>query len=183
MSQTNAEPADLDVSQWLSLAKAMPSWLASGGSVSDALEISPDKLEAMYQLGHGFYAQGRYEDAFKVFSMLVIFAHRNDRYLMALAGSAQMTGRYKDALQHYSTATLILVDDPRPIYFSAECLIAIGNYDLAAESLRLVIELTEDSSAHQVLGSRAEVLLSSISNQGNEPETGLSLTTESNDSQ
>lgn len=180
MPQTKVDVADPDVSQWVSLAQAMPNWLASGGSVSHALEISQEQLEAMYQLGHGFYAQGRFEDAFKVFSMLVIFEHKNDRYLMALAGAAQMTGRYRDALQHYSTATLLLIDDPRPIYFSAECLIAIENFDLAAESLRLVIEMAEDSSVHQALGSRAAVLLSSIDNKGQVPKTGFKLSTESN---
>ena len=162
MPQTHASTARLDLSQLVSLAQAAPNWLASGGSVGKALDISQEQLEAMYQLGHGFYAQGRYEDAFKVFSMLVIFEHKSERYLMALAGAAQMTGRYKDALQHYSTATLLLIDDPRPIYFSAECLLAIGNLDLAAESLRVVIEMTEGNASHQTLGTRAAALLSSI---------------------
>ena len=175
MPQPNVNVADLDVSQLLPLAQAMPHWLASGGSVGHVLEISEAQLEAMYQLGHRVYAQGRYEDAFKVFSMLVIFQHNNDHYLMALAGAAQMTGRYKDALQHYSTATLLRIDDPRPIYFSAECLIAIGNLDLAAESLRLVIEMSEEDSTNQILSSRASALLSNIENNSLEQSSDSRL--------
>lgn len=148
----------------------MQSWLATGGSVGDVLHVPGIQREALYQLGHGLYVQSRYEDAFKVFSLLVIHEHMNERYLMALAGAAQMTGRHKDALQHYSTAALLLVDDPRPVFFGAECLMALGHLDLAAESLRLVIELADESSPHDVLKSRATAMLASISHPSRAPE-------------
>lgn len=165
MPNTNANAGGLDTAQWVSQAQAMQSWLAAGGSVGDVLQAPREQREALYQLGYGFYAQGRYEDAFKVFSLLVVHEHMNERYLMALAGAAQMIGRHRDALQHYSTAALLLIGDPRPVFFSAECLMALKHFDLAAESLRLVIELAGESTSHGVLKSRATALLASIKHQ------------------
>ena len=168
---------DFDTSQLIDQAQTMQRWLAAGNSVGDAMNISPEQREALYQLGHGFYSQARFEDAFSVFSLLVIYEHMNERYLMALAGAAQMLGKYKDALQHYSTAALLMVNDPRPIFFSGECLIALGNFELAAESLSLVTEIADDSSAQQALKSRANILLASIAGKDNTAASADTSTT------
>lgn len=162
-NNSNSITGDFDTSQLIDQAQTMQKWLAAGNSVGDAINVSSEQREALYQLGHGFYSQARFEDAFSVFSLLVIYEHMNERYLLALAGAAQMLGKYKDALQHYSTAALLLVNDPKPVFFSAECLIALGNFELATESLNLVIEIADDTPAQQALKSRARVLLESIS--------------------
>ncbi|MBH1965545.1 MAG: SycD/LcrH family type III secretion system chaperone [Comamonadaceae bacterium] len=176
-THSNSFAGDFDASQLIDQAQTMQKWLAAGGSVGDAMNISPERREALYQLGHGFYSQARFEDAFSVFSLLVIYEHMNERYLMALAGAAQMLGKYKDALQHYSTAALLLVNDPTPIFFSGECLIALGNFELATESLSLVIEIADESPAQQALKSRARILLASISQKSNSTASAGTSTT------
>jgi len=87
----------------------------------------------------------------------VIHDHLEPRYLMALGGAAQMLGRYTDALQHYATATLLWLDDPRPALHSAECLIALGKLPEATQSLELAITLAGD--AHPAVKARAQALL------------------------
>jgi type III secretion system low calcium response chaperone LcrH/SycD len=134
--------------------------LRSGGTLGSAQGVTPRECEALYQLGHGHYAQGRYSDAFKVFSLLLVYNHLEPRYLLALGGAAQMLGRYADALQHYATATLAALDDPRPPLHSAECLIAMGRLPEAAQSLQLAIALAGD--AHPVVKARAETLLAPL---------------------
>lgn len=131
--------------------------LRAGGTLGDVLNITSDEREAVYQLGHGLYGQGRYPEAFRAFSLLVVQNHLEPRYLMALAGSAQMLGRHHDALQHYATATLIQLDDPMPPLHSAECLISLGRLAEAAESLELAITLAGDD--HPTVRMRAESLL------------------------
>lgn len=144
-------------------AKSLQGLFKAGGTLGSAMDITEDEREAMYQLGHGFYQQGRYSEAFKAFSMLVIWDHLEPRYLIALGGAAQMLGRHADALQHFMTATLALLDDPVPPYHCAECLIALGRLPEAIESLELVLTLAGDD--HPVVKARAETLLASVKNK------------------
>lgn len=163
---------DLTDAQALAQVGEMQEWLAAGGSVGDAVNVSPEQREALYQFGYDFYAQARYAEAFKIFALLVVYEHLNERYLMALAGAAQMLGRYEDALQHYATATMLMMGDPLPIFYSAECLLALNQTELACETLSLAIELAEDAEAHAAVKVRAEALLSTL--KGNAPVTTTS---------
>jgi len=83
------------------------------------------------------------------------------RYQMALAGAMQMTKRYEEALQHYMIVTVMRLDDPAPVYHCAECLLALGRPDEAAESLELVDALCKPGE-HDAIRSRAQALLKAL---------------------
>ncbi|QEA13169.1 CesD/SycD/LcrH family type III secretion system chaperone [Comamonas flocculans] len=136
--------------------------LLNGGILANISGITEQECEGLYQFGHGFYSQGRYQEAFRIFALLVTYNHLEARYLMALAASAQMLGRYRDALQHYTTATLLLLTDPAPLLYSAECCIALRQTEGAIESLRLALELCGDQPEHAAVRTRAEALLAPL---------------------
>ncbi|CUI77170.1 SycD/LcrH family type III secretion system chaperone [Achromobacter xylosoxidans] len=150
--QTDAGAQDLQTA-----AEDLSTMLRLGGTLGSGFGITEAECDALYQLGHGLYEQGRYSDAFKAFSMLVIYDHLEPRYLMALGGAQQMLSRYQDALLQYGAAALIRLDDPRPVFHSAECLIAMGRLAEAAESLDLALTLCEGPT-HASLRVRAETL-------------------------
>ncbi|WP_187394986.1 SycD/LcrH family type III secretion system chaperone [Pigmentiphaga aceris] len=156
MSQQSQEVSTKDEE----IIEGLKTALLAGGTIGPALDITEDEREAMYQLGYGFHQQGRYSEAFKAFSMLVIWDHLEPRYLVALASTCQMLGRYADALQHYMMATLISLDDPVPPFHCAECLIVLERLPEAIDSLELVLNLAGDD--HPVVKARAEALLASI---------------------
>ena len=133
-----------------------------GGTLAQVRGITEQECEGLYQFGHGFYSQGRYQEAFRIFALLVTYDHLEPRYLMALAASAQMLGRYRDALQHYSTATLLMIDNPTPLLYSAECCIALRETEGAVESLRLALEICDDDPEHAAVRTRAEALLAPL---------------------
>jgi len=155
MNQPAEDDIDLEA-----LAGDVSHLLKTGGRLGDGWEISEAEREALYQLGHGFYEHGRYSDAFKLFSMLVIQNHLEPRYLTALGSACQMLGRYTDALQHYMAATVIRLDDPRPVFHSAECLIVLHRLPEAKESLQLAVTLCGDK--HEVIRARAQALLEAV---------------------
>lgn len=94
----------------------------------------------------------------RIFSLLVTYDHLELRYLMALAASAQMLGRYADAIQHYGiSAAVLMLDDPAPLLHSAECCIAIQQMEGAAEALRMAIGLID--RVPSILRPRAQALL------------------------
>lgn len=149
----------LKSSEILALTQATSQWLNSGGAIGDLLEVPLIQRDALYQLGHGYYTNSRYEEAFQIFSLLVTYEHLNERYLMALAGAAQMLGKYKEALQHYYTATALMIEDPRPVFFSAECLLALGEHNFGIETLEMAIEMAKEKPSESALLARAQGLL------------------------
>lgn len=130
-----------------------------GGTIGQMLDITPDECEALYTVGHNLYQQARYSEAFKIFSRLVTYDHLNDRYLMALAGSAQLLGRYDDALHYYATVTLMRLDDPTPLFHCAECLFAMTRLNEAIETLELALEMDPDPDSTHVITQRIRALL------------------------
>lgn len=129
------------------ISDALSQLLKSGGTLGDAYwGTTPDEREALYYMGHGLYDQGRYSDAFKVFSLLVMQDHLEPRYVFSLGCACQMLERYTDALQHYMVAAVAWVEDPRPVLHAAECLIAMSRFPEARDSLALVLEMCADDT-------------------------------------
>jgi len=130
--------------------------LRSGGTLGEAYGgMTPQDRGSIYRMGYVLYEQGRYRDAFKLFSALVIQDHRDHRYLFALGSTCQMLGHYNDALQHYMNAAAANADDPRPIFHAAQCLIALKHFPVAIESLEMVIEFCPDPQSALHIRSKA----------------------------
>ena len=151
--------ADWTDAQADAFAQDMLDRWTSGGTLAQAMDISPQECEALYAYGHSLYAQGKYEDAFKIFARLVAYDHLDPRYQMALASAMQMTRRYEEALQQYVIATVMLIDDPAPVYHSAECLIALGRLEEARASLALIVDDMCPPGEHDTIRARAQALL------------------------
>lgn len=141
--------------------------LVGGGTMGDLRGITEQECAALYQFGYRFYSQARYSEAFQVFALLVTYDHLEPRYLMALAGAAQMLKRYEDALQHYGTAALMLIDDATPYIHAAECALALGRKDFAQEGLKLALEVLAKQD-NPALQARAETLLALVAQQGDQ---------------
>jgi type III secretion system low calcium response chaperone LcrH/SycD len=135
-------------------------WKA-GGTLAQAKGITDDECEAMYAYGHSLYAQGKYNDAFKIFAQLVAYNHMESRYQMALASAMQMTKRHEEALNHYMIVTVMRIDDPVPVYHCAECLLALGKLAEAAETLELVGTMCR-AGEHDALKARAATVLKAL---------------------
>lgn len=131
----------------------------SGNTLAQTMGITDEECEAMYAYGHSLYALGKYEDALKIFARLVTYDHMDSRYQMALASAMQMTGRYLEALQQYMVVAVMRVDDPVPVFHSAECLLALGRSEEARDSLELVTETLCMPGKDDVIKSRAQALL------------------------
>lgn len=148
------------------LADQIGTLLEQGMTLGDIMDYDERDYEAVYALGHGFYGQGRYEDAMKAFGFLVMHNHWEAKYLNAFAASLQMLGRYQDAIQHYSSASLLDLSDPQPTFHTAECMIPLGMLKEAREALGLVVTQCEGVAERADLGARARAMLDILSRQG-----------------
>jgi type III secretion system low calcium response chaperone LcrH/SycD len=135
--------------------------LRRGGILSHVLDIDERECEALYALGYGMYEQAHYAAAMKVFAQLVAYNHMEPRYLLALGAAAQVLGHYREALQQYIAVAAIQLDDPGPLYHSAECLIALGRFIQAREALDLAMLLCANEK-YVALGLQVQALRSAI---------------------
>lgn len=167
-----SEPQIPEVEQLYDQFQQLSATLRQGGTIGQLLNVTPDECEALYAHGHSLYQQGLYSDAFKVFSRLVMINHMDDRYVMALAGAAQQLGRYEDALQHYATVTVMRLNDPAPVFHSAECLLAMSRLADAIDSLELVLEFDPDPGTKNDYIRRARTLLPILRQRAGQTQAG-----------
>ena len=97
--------------------------------------ISDEEMEAIYAMGVNFYKAGNYEDAEKVFKFLTMFDHLNSRYWTAMGSLRQVQRRFAEAVEAYKFASFLDLENPKPAYYAAECLLALGEKPAALSAL------------------------------------------------
>ena len=111
-----------------------------GATLGELKGITPRELNAVYQMGLGFYNTGRYDDAEKVFSFLVMFDHLEPKYWLAAGAVQQVKKNFEKAKSCYVQASMLDIHSPKPQYYVAECYLALGQKDDALASLETLLE-------------------------------------------
>lgn len=102
-------------------AEELLSFLEEGGTLKMLHDVSADTIEHIYTVGYNFFQSGKIEQAAKVFQLLSMLDHYQARFFIGLGAARQELGEYLQALDAYSYAALVDVNDPRPPFHSAEC--------------------------------------------------------------
>ena len=104
MSDTNAtqlaEELDKNIKD---VAKKL---FEDGATLGELKGITSRELNAVYQMGLGFYNTGRYDDAEKVFAFLVMFDHLEPKYWTAVGAVQQVKKNFEKAKAAYTQAAL-----------------------------------------------------------------------------
>ena len=138
MSDTNNTTIDADLDKDLKdMAKKL---FQDGATLGEIKGITPRELNAVYQMGLGFYNTGRYDDAEKVFTFLVMFDHLEPKYWLAAGAVQQVKRNFEKAKGAYVQASLLDIHNPKPQYYVAECFLALGQKDDAVASLDTLLE-------------------------------------------
>ena len=111
-----------------------------GATLGELKGITPRELNAVYQMGLGFYNTGRYDDAEKVFTFLVMFDHLEPKYWLAAGAVQQVKKNFEKAKAAYVQAAMLDIHGPKPQYYVAECYLALGQKDDALASLETLLE-------------------------------------------
>lgn len=142
--------------------------LSHGGGLGTVFGYTDDEYAALYALGHGHYSQQRYLDAAKCFSFLMAHQSLERRYMIAFASCMQMLRHYKHAIQYYSMASVLDLQDPLVTFHTAECFIALELPEQAREALVLVMAQCQPPE-WQTLRQRAQALLELLKGDGAVP--------------
>ena len=122
------------------------------GGLSDA------DTQSWFEMGYGHFEQARYQDALRIFALLVMARPGDARSLAALGASHQMLGQHDRAVQYLGIAQLIEPANPLPTFHFARSLIALGAVEEAAEALDIVIAQTDGVASHGPLCARARMM-------------------------
>ncbi|MEI2417095.1 tetratricopeptide repeat protein [Orrella sp. JC864] len=105
--------------------------------------LSEAQLEALYGLGHSHLLQGQPRQALPYFSLLGMYGMPRRHYLAGLALCLQRCERYDDAVRVYALLGTLFPETADPFVGMAECLLAAGRRQEAAQELDRVLRYLE----------------------------------------
>ena len=125
--------------------------------------LSDEEMEAIYAMGVNFYKAGNYEDAEKVFKFLTMYDHLNSRYWTAMGSLRQVQRKFAEAIEAYKFASFLDLENPKPMYYAAECMMALGQKTEALAALAALEQYapktTENGRAYLAKGAALKALI------------------------
>jgi len=139
----------------------MQSILDNHGTLGDIKGLGADHQEAIYAVAHQLYEQEKYQDAHALFSFLCLYNHLTEKFWYGLGACRHMMKNYKGAIDAYSMAAMLDMENPDYPLFAAECHLALGNLT-EAENGAFAAALWAKERGDQTRRLRAEALTSVI---------------------
>ncbi|EOV6284041.1 SycD/LcrH family type III secretion system chaperone VcrH [Vibrio parahaemolyticus] len=159
MTKTNAtDPSQMQAEELLS-------FLEEGGTLKMLHDVSADTIEHIYAVGYNFFQSGKIEQAAKVFQLLSMLDHYQARFFIGLGAARQELGEYLQAIDAYSYAALVDINDPRPPFHSAECHLKLEQLAEAESGLYSAKEMSAGKSQYADLHQRAGIMLEAVRNK------------------
>ncbi|EGQ8136479.1 SycD/LcrH family type III secretion system chaperone VcrH [Vibrio parahaemolyticus] len=159
MTKTNAtEPSQMQAEELLS-------FLEEGGTLKMLHDVSADTIEHIYAVGYNFFQSGKIEQAAKVFQLLSMLDHYQARFFIGLGAARQELGEYLQAIDAYSYAALVDINDPRPPFHSAECHLKLEQLTEAESGFYSAKEMSASKSQYADLHQRAGIMLEAVRNK------------------
>ncbi|MFH0228909.1 SycD/LcrH family type III secretion system chaperone VcrH [Vibrio diabolicus] len=159
MTKTNAtDPSQMQAEELLS-------FLEEGGTLKMLHDVSQDTIEHIYAVGYNFFQSGKIEQAAKVFQLLSMLDHYQARFFIGLGAARQELGEYLQAIDAYSYAALVDVNDPRPPFHSAECHLKLEQLTEAESGFYCAKEMSAGKSQYADLHERAGIMLEAVRNK------------------
>jgi type III secretion system low calcium response chaperone LcrH/SycD len=149
---------DLDVSEFSPTQKKALEVLALGGTLKDLRGLSNDDLETIYSIGYNLYNQNKYSQAEPMFQFACFYGHNEPRYWMALGNCRQMQKNYQGAIDSYGFSFMLDIKDPWPLIQAALCYLAMGNKELARDSLDVADKTIQNGPTNETARLRVAAL-------------------------
>ncbi|ACY51536.1 type III secretion chaperone protein for YopD (SycD) [Vibrio antiquarius] len=146
-------------------AEELLSFLEEGGTLKMLHDVSQNTIEHIYAVGYNFFQSGKIEQAAKVFQLLSMLDHYQARFFIGLGAARQELGEYLQAIDAYSYAALVDVNDPRPPFHSAECHLKLEQLTEAESGFYSAKEMSAGKSQYADLHERAGIMLEAVRNK------------------
>lgn len=121
--QELVKKTDLNLSKEdrLFLEEALSKVILNDELPKNALGITPEVMEAIYQQGYLLFQNGKYDDALIIFNVLRTLDINDSRYTFAIAACYHYKKEYLDAAANYLIYKEMKPLDPIPSYHLFDC--------------------------------------------------------------
>lgn len=141
------------------LAETITNFLNNGKTLRELKGLTRENMEAVYTVAYNAYNGGNLEQADKVFQFLCYFDHFEKKHWLGLAATRQMQKNYTGAVDAYSFAALLDINDPQIPMQAADCHLAMGNRQAAHSGYTAAEMFSGDRPEHQTVKARAQAML------------------------
>lgn len=141
------------------LAEIITNFVSNGKTLREAKGFTRENMNAVYAVAYNSYNGGNLEQAEKVFQFLCYFDHFEKKHWLGLAATRQQQKNYSGAIDAYSFAALLDINDPRIPMQAADCHLAMGNRQAAHSGYTATTLFAGDRPEHQPIKIRAQAML------------------------
>lgn len=134
-------------------------FLANGGTIGDMAGFTANEYEAIYSIAYNFMQAQKTDKAVELLKFLVVNDPATARWYYALGVAEQARGDFPTALEAYSMAHILDVDDPLPQLQGGFCLMAMEKFGEAVEALEGAVECSENKPGFTDVCAQARSLL------------------------
>ncbi len=114
------------------LEEITQSVMVEGYTFGDFTDLNDEEIEAAYGSAFSMIEHGKHAEAEKLFRLLLMLDHHDHRFWMGLGASLQLQKKYGLANAAYTHLFTLDYENCIPPLRSAECLMNLGEYKLAA---------------------------------------------------
>ena len=148
------------------IERLMLDFIQNGKTLKDIKGLTTENMEAIYSAAYSAYNVGNLDQAHKVFQFLCYFDHLEHKYWMGLGATRQMLKDFSGAVDAYSMAGMLNINDPRAPFQAANCHMALGNRDAAISGLTAAAEFSGSKPEWVTVKSQAEAMLGLLQASG-----------------
>ncbi|CAK0777944.1 secretion system chaperone SscA [Gammaproteobacteria bacterium] len=154
------------------VAEIITNFVNNGKTLRELKGLTRENMEAVYTVAYNAYNSGNLEQAEKVFKFLCYFDHLEKKHWMGLAATRQSQKNYMDAVNTYSFAALLDINDPQIPMLAADCHLAMGDRQAAQSGYTAATMFSGDRPEYQTLKARAQAMLEALGQVSESAENG-----------
>ena len=133
----------------------MQEQIQAGKSLQEIIGYSDETMQKFYAAAYRLFQAEKESEAADAFLFLTALNPAVQAFWVGLGMAEQCLQHYEEALSAYAMASMTLVEDPLPYYYSAACYQALQDEDSARKSLEMALHYFGDNPAYASLKAAA----------------------------
>lgn len=141
MSESVSMNDFIDPMAFLARSKEIEAALREGKTVQEALQMSGEQLQSKYVFAHSFADERSHKDAGNIFCYLCVLNPLDEKFWNSLGLCKTWDNHHESALECFTIASLINVEDPNPHLFACFNYVGLGELPDAKRSITVASEM------------------------------------------
>lgn len=140
----------------------LQSLAASGRTLAEVRGISPDELDALYDVGYQLCNEGSFHHALPIALQLVLHAPLEPRYSFMAGSCLQRQNQPEQAVLLFGQTLILRPEDAAAAYRLGECLLALDREQEARDVLLETVEMCRGHERYRRIYERATERLAAL---------------------